>query len=80
MVNAHPVILNCVCKLSDVTIKSQKKKETKDGVSVETIKPTALDTCCDRDAKLMELCEEDNMTKSEAKMLFIKSLNTEYKV
>ena len=50
-------------------------------MSVETIRLTALDTYCqDRDAKLMELCEEDNMTKSEAKMLFIKSLNTEYKV
>ncbi len=81
MVNAHPVILNNLCKTNEVTIKSQKVKKTKDGEVTETIKFKYLNEYCeDRDNKLMELCEEDNMTKGEAKMLFIKSLNTEYKV
>ena len=81
MINAHPVILNNLCKTNDITIKSEKIKKTKDGEITETIKFKYLNEYCeDRDTKLMELCEEDNMTKGEAKMIFIKSLNTEYKV
>jgi len=81
MINAHPVILNNLCKTNDITIKSEKIKKTTDGEVTEIIKFKYLNEYCeDRYNKLMELCEEDNMTKGEAKLLFIKSLNTEYKV
>lgn len=81
MINCSPNIINNLCKTNDITIKSEKVKKTKDGEVTETIKFKYLNEYCeDRDNKLMELCEEDNMTKGEAKMLFIKSINTEYKV
>ena len=81
MVNASPSILNYLCKANGVTIKRKMKTETSAGTFTQTTKLSALnDYCQDRDAKLMKLCEEDNMTKSEAKLLFIKSLNTEYRV
>mgnify|MGYP003656956087 CR=1 FL=1 len=73
MVNAHPVILNNICKTNDIKFKS----ETKD----TAIKIKYLNEYCeDRNNKIMELCEDDNITKEEAKLLFIKSINTEYKV
>ena len=36
--------------------------------------------CKSRDSILDDLCYDDNITKSQAKLLFIKSINTEYKV
>jgi len=36
--------------------------------------------CNSRDSILDSLCEDDNLTKSQAKVLFIKSINTEYKI
>lgn len=73
MINCHPVILNHLCKVNKIEFKSESEDKL--------TKLKALNEyCINRESRIEKLCEDDKLTRSEAKLLFIKSINTEFKV
>jgi len=65
MINAHPCILYYICSLNNINEYTLKSLKT---------------YINEREEKLRDLMTDDNLTRSEAKLLFIKSINSNIKI
>ena len=81
MVNAHPVILNNIAIQNNILVKEEVITTTSTGEVKQTVNFECLNYYCNnRQACLESLSTDDCMDKNESKLMFIKSINSEFKV
>ena len=81
MKNAHPVILNNIALSNNILVKEEVITTTPNGEVRQIINFECLNYYCNNRQECIEsLCNDDSMDKDEAKLMFIKSINSEFKV